>query len=93
MDMENNNAPLVSEKEGRMEDILQVDVTEDEQETLDFDILDGTWMDTLLEGICGEEEKLNERGNSNDDRTEEPLDEKITEENEAVDHSSTENVR
>lgn len=44
MEMENNNAPLVSEKEGRMEDILQVDVTEDEQETLDFDILDGTWM-------------------------------------------------
>lgn len=56
--MENNNAPLVSEKEGRMEDILQVDVTEDEQKTLDFDILDGIWMDTLLEGICGEEEKL-----------------------------------
>lgn len=40
MDMENNNALLVSEIEGRMEDVLQVDVTEDERETLDFDILD-----------------------------------------------------
>lgn len=92
MDMENNNAPLVSEKEERMEDVLQVDVTEDEQGTLDFDILDGAWMDTLLEGICGEEDKLNERENSNDDQTEEPLDEGITEEDEALDHNSTENV-
>lgn len=41
-----------------MEDILQVDVTEDEQETLDFNNLYETWMDTLLEGICGEEEKV-----------------------------------
>uniref|UniRef100_K1QXG7 Uncharacterized protein n=1 Tax=Magallana gigas TaxID=29159 RepID=K1QXG7_MAGGI len=36
MDMENNNAPLISETEERMEDILQVDVPEDEQETLDL---------------------------------------------------------
>lgn len=40
--------PLVSEKEGRMEDIVKVDVTEDEQETLDLNILDGTWNDTLF---------------------------------------------
>lgn len=69
MDVENNNAPLVSGKEEGMEDVLQIDVPEDEQGTLDFDILDETWTDTLLEGICGKEEKVNEKvsENSSDD--------------------------
>lgn len=86
MDMENSNAPLVSGKEERMEDVLQVVVPEDEQGTLDFDILDGAWMDTLLEGICGEEEKLNGKvsENSNDDEEEQPLEEEMNEEDETV---------
>lgn len=75
-----------------MEDILQVDVTEDEQETLDFDLLDETWMDTLLEGICGEEEKVSEKvsEDSSDDKEGQPLEAEMTEEDEAVDHDSTE---
>lgn len=93
IDMENNNAPLISQKE-RMEDILQVDVTEDEQETLDFD-LDETWMDTLLEGICGEEEKVSEKvsEDSSDDKEGQPLEAEMTEEDETVDHDPTEDVQ
>lgn len=62
---------------------------------MDFDILDETWMDTLLEGICGEEEKVSEKvsEHSSDDKEWQPLEAEMAEEDEAVDHDSTENVQ
>lgn len=78
-----------------MEDIVQIDVTEDEQETLDFDILDGTWNDTLFEGICGEEERVNEKvsEDSSDNMERRPFEAEMIEEGEAVDHDPTEDVQ
>lgn len=64
-----------------MENVLQVVVLEDEQGTFDFDILDETWIDTLLERICRDEGNGKVSENFNDDKEEQPL-----EENKAVDH-------
>lgn len=61
---------------------------------MDFDILDGTWNDTLFEGICGEEKvngKVSEDSSDNMERR--PLEAEMIEEDEAVDHDPTEDVQ
>ena len=52
-------------------------------------------MDTLLYGICGEDEKVNGKvsDDSSDNKEGRPLEAEMTEEDEAVDHDPTEDVQ